>query len=103
MINLVEDRKSRLGDNWEESLEDSKDGKCLPNLGGGLEEGLEQEHTFTFIFVCTFPYVENYLTSCSSMSLDRFDLDVVVMVFASIPKTIAAYSTQSLLEFVMYL
>ena len=54
----------------------------------------------SFLF-SRFPYNEHNLTSCSSMSLDRFDLDVVVMVFASIPKTMAAYSTQSLLEFVM--
>ena len=31
-MNLVQYGKSRLGDNWEESLEDSKDGKCFSNL-----------------------------------------------------------------------
>ena len=40
-----------------------------------------------------------HLTSCSSMSLDRLDLEVVVIVLANIPKTIAIYSTQSLLQF----
>ena len=36
------------------------------------------------------------------MSLDRLDLEVVVIVFANIPKTIAAYSTQSLLQFIFW-
>ena len=31
-MNLVQYGKSRLGDNWEESLKDSKDGKCFSNL-----------------------------------------------------------------------
>ena len=31
-MNLVQYGKSRLGDNWKESLEDSKDGKCFSNL-----------------------------------------------------------------------
>ena len=31
-MNLVQYGKSRLGDNWKESLEDSKDGKGFSNL-----------------------------------------------------------------------